>query len=851
MDNSIQKIKKDKAEKYFILFLVLMGIESICCFLLLLLSKSDPKNQLILGLSLYRLIMMGIPGLILIFIIIILCKRSFLDRILNYMQKPKEINRYKDVVINLIGIVSAGIFLYFGFFNPDRFFVIYSRISTILLFLILISFQFLFAEDVMRYSYIKRDGRKTINYYRTEFITWFLAGFTFYILIRLTKIGLTPDPLDWQPNGMSIQYWEVAASLLISYAVVSFSRDFLYKIPGKILTLLAFLLLWSFGAILWISVPTDEVLKNSYFMEISAPDNLPYPASDAAYFGLWSETIAAGFGFKNSVISRQLFVVLLAFAQMLSKGNILKEINLLTLFIALFPAILFTIGNRLHSPAAGFITAILAIFREWNTLYMAPYFGVSDSKMFLSDLPALLFFLIFLDFFIQWFKSPKSFIKAVLTGGSLALIGLIRSQFLLLFPFLGLFYLVKKELTHKEKILPLFAFCFTLFLTLLPCLSRSIKLTNSLMLEDSNIHSSELARRYSDDPNFSMEKEPDESDEEYNLREQKHILSFTFSKPLYVIHFITNHFIKDQIDSFLVLPIGLRYDMNINDRTSSDYQAVDKRFNLKTYCFERLLFGLLIVLGITACCKANGFAGAIPLVICLINMGITSLGRYSGWRFILPSDWICYFYFSCGISELFQILCRADSPSKMDRQEFVETGNLKSNHLFCWTTIILQLFFLCIGLLPVTVKYIIPRRIEEKSNSEIVNKIENLSIQYGNEYEKLLKKVDQEDLVLINGKIIYPRWFAAGSGLTSANPWKVYETRNFNRLCFIVLNENNYEVILPQSEIPLIHLHGHEVLAAGKLSDQGYFDSEFIIIEDQFNSDGSPLVLVSDSFKLQ
>ena len=145
------------------------------------------------------------------------------------------------------------------------------------------------------------------------------------------------------------------------------------------------------------------VLKHSYFMEISAPNYVPYPASDAAYFGLWSESLMAGLGFKDTIVSRQFFVIILAFIQMITHKNMVASIDCLTVFLALIPAVLFLLGKQIHSQGAGLLAAGIAIFRELNTLYLAPLFGVSDSKMFLSDMPALLFFLLFISVCVSWF----------------------------------------------------------------------------------------------------------------------------------------------------------------------------------------------------------------------------------------------------------------------------------------------------------------------------------------------------------------------------------------------------------------------------------------------------------------
>ena len=113
-------------------------------------------------------------------------------------------------------------------------------------------------------------------------------------------------------------------------------------------------------------------------------------------------------------------------------GHWLLTIDLLTGTLALIPALLFLLGAQLHGEGAGAIAAGIAILRELNTLYMAPYFGVSSSKMFLSDLPMLLALLAAVNAAVWAYRRASewdAWLKWAAAGGCFGLGLLIRSQF--------------------------------------------------------------------------------------------------------------------------------------------------------------------------------------------------------------------------------------------------------------------------------------------------------------------------------------------------------------------------------------------------------------------------------------
>ena len=78
-------------------------------------------------------------------------------------------------------------------------------------------------------------------------------------MIKLTRIGITPDPFDWQPNGMAIHYWELAAALLSAAALFSVSFSLRKKLPEKIRTGFLFLLIWAGAALIWTARSNDGV----------------------------------------------------------------------------------------------------------------------------------------------------------------------------------------------------------------------------------------------------------------------------------------------------------------------------------------------------------------------------------------------------------------------------------------------------------------------------------------------------------------------------------------------------------------------------------------------------------------
>lgn len=822
-------MRKNKRDLRWIFWSGLFTVQSLSALIWLLSIQRDARSALIFGLSPTRLLLAAAIAAILVIafaaFIFALISPAYPQKFASFRENRRARNRTANLYALLFFIGGLAGWVY-NFVLPEAFPAYIERLNPFLALLSLLSAElYCLIKPRSDVSDRKLKQRRLVN----TILVFMLLQIMLYALARISGLGLTPDPFDWQPIGMAVQYWQIAGAILIALLLGWLNsllpRGNRHETRKAVLL---FLLIWGVAAALWISVPSEEVLRNSYFTEINAPDFLPYPASDAAYFGLWSESVLSGMGFKNAVVSRQAFILILSVLQALSGNNLWVAVNLLTALLALIPAFLFLLGRQLHSSLAGIMIAVIAIFREYNTLYMAPHFGVSNAKMFLSDLPMLLFILIFVLAAVRWLCQPRSLLRTVIAAGTFVLAGLIRSQFLLLLPII-LFFAAVQRVPRRSVVF----FTLLVFAILSPALIRSIALTGSPVIEDSGIHGYELARRYSDDITW----QPDPQ----TLAEQGSsdvILSFVRSHPAKIAHFISNHFTKELIDSWLVLPAGLPLSFTSSDITQPDYQDEARRLAGKN-APELLFFALLIAVGLATAWRDHRKLGFFPLIISFSYLLTSAAGRYSGWRFILPADWIFYFYFSVGAGEILREAC--GSGIEDDLAEESKAGAMAKRRPSVLPALGTALVFTLIAALPGLSRSLIPdniRALDQTQMLEIARSIPQQELS-----PELCEAIQGCTLNMVYGRLIYPRWFEAGDGLTSANPWPVYQIRDFDRLGFMLLNETNIEVILPVGALSEPLPYRAACLAVGRWSDESWFKADLLIFPEITGSDGTPLIV--------
>ncbi len=224
-----------------------------------------------------------------------------------------------------------------------------------------------------------------------------------------------------------------------------------------------------------------------------------------------------------------------------------------------------------------------------------------------------------------------------------------------------------------------------------------------------------------------------------------------------------------------------------------------------------LVYLAIIAIGLGAAWKRWRWAGLLPLSFNIGYAAANGIGRFSGWRYDLPADWIAYFYFGIGFAEIlffganlfgarFSVAGHADLP--------------QPEHNFAIQFIPLAVVFALVGALPWIAESINPpARYPDLEParlwSQIAEQQDSVSI------AEIQSFRDQPEAIVLQGQLLYPRMFSANAGLTSATPWPSYAPRDYPRLGFRLLNRDVPDVVFPNKDVTVENVHAQDVIVLG------------------------------------
>jgi hypothetical protein len=245
-----------------------------------------------------------------------------------------------------------------------------------------------------------------------------------------------------------------------------------------------------------------------------------------------------------------------------------------------------------------------------------------------------------------------------------------------------------------------------------------------------------------------------------------------------------------------------------------------------------LLIGYLaiIAIGLGAAWRRWKWAGLMPLAFNLGYALANGIGRFSGWRYDLPADWIAYFYFGVGFAEILLWLAKVLGARFLDLEpiEKVVSAHHKQNlaiQLIPFATI-----FALIGALPWIAESVNPRpRYSDLPPAAIQEQIASLpAVQAMGIFPGELQVfANRPEAIMLTGRLLYPRYFGQGAGISSTTPWQSYAPRDFPRLGFLLINQRVYEVILPIKGSPVGKIHGEDTLILGCVRE-GYIEARIL-----------------------
>jgi hypothetical protein len=718
------------------------------------------------------------------------------------------------IAVSAILCLLFGLSLFFlHYLDPARLASTYQRLSPVLWYFLILSLQIslLLLLSYRGFHPANLASRKPV--YLSALFALSLLLFLF-LFISLTRLGLTPDPAYWSEPGVPILGWGFALTLVggVCVLLIAFST----RVMDVFLPLAVYLL----AVALWLSVPAD-VLANSFYMPINPPNFQPFPYSDSGYYDQMAHSLLIGHPYQGQIPTRPLYIVVLAFLHLVFGENYRNIIIGQTFVLAAIPVVFYFLGKKLHSRVAGVIIAFFFIFRELTTLLVSSSTRVSNTKTLLVDLPTLLLLLLACLFTFRWLEQGDRK-SALIAGGVFGLLLLLRTQSMLVLPFIFLAALLAFGWKTKPLYLLTSFFLLGLLATIVPWLTRNYLQTGQFAF-DAAFQYKVIASQYAYSGNLDI-KNLDLEGKGLGLV----LIEFALKDPAFVFGFISNHFLASQVNGLLALPLikpyhGLFEPLNL--------YWMEWNGSLEGYNIVLLIFYLAVIaLGLGAAWQRWRWIGVLPLAFSLGYALATAVGRFSGWRYDLPADWIYYFYFGIGCAEILMqaaLLFGAQEEQLPPVASRERTAAAPMNGSF--TPLIPVVFvFALLGSLPWLAENIAPPRYADQSRQFLEQRI--ASLPNGPTLEDMNAFAAQPESFLQMGRLVYPRFFSKDDGLASTNPWPAYAIHDYPRIGFLLLNQGSTFVVFPTKRLPAFP-HAKDAIILGCQRD-GYVEARWVVFPE-------------------
>jgi hypothetical protein len=682
------------------------------------------------------------------------------------------------------------------------------------------------------------------------------AGILFFSgLIAFTGIGIEPDLIGWDPPGvplLAVQVWLIWG---IGLLFVGFESLYSHR-RSMLIDLLVSLAIWGTATFLWGGQP----LSADYFaLEPSAPNYEFYPYSDAATHDVMAQGLLIGEGYPG-IARKPLYAAFLALLHGIAGQDYTDVVILQVMVIAFLPVGLYWLAKSLHLRSSGVIAALFIILRERNALILSGTLGVSHVKLLMSDLPATLGIVLLTLVILAWLRAPdRRRIFPLISGGVLGLLLLVRPQIAVFVPvaLLGIMALFLKR--PRMGALNIALFSLGLGLSLVPWLWRSYQISGQFALNDP-AQNAFLTQQYSRTPGQGrLRPLPGESQGEFSQRVDAYLSDFIVSNPGYVAAFVSSHFAHNLVEMVVTLPMS---PWVVQDATSDLFPYWSQQrprlwkacCSLKAYVHTQpfwdqwagamsvemavsLLINLAVLaIGFAVVLTNNGLVGWLPLGVGLVYVVSTSLGRYSGWRLLLPADWVLSLYFSIGLGQTAQWLLGfyAGQPMAVMRQENLGISPLSPGKLRDYRSgIAFSIVFLILGFSPLLIERFVPQKYEQLTKADVAK--------YFDDLPGMENFLDEENGVLLYGRALYPRFYKADQGEPGGD-WPAFSPRPYSRLGFVLIGPRDAHVVLSADETPIFFPHASDAIVFGCPADER-IQAKLVVLSTE---DGYTLVPSSD-----
>lgn len=631
-----------------------------------------------------------------------------------------------------------------------------------------------------------------------------------WLFIAATKIGITPDIAFWNEAGVPLLGLQVLAALAVSFGLgwlLSLPRvaahPFAQKSLGRVLVLdiLLAVIVYALAAGVWMAEPQRQSFNAP---RPSPPTYEFYPLSDSTSYDLGAQYALIGQGINNDLSSdKPLYHFLLALFHLVGGQSVRKTIIAQIVVLALFPVVLYFLGRDIHSRGLGLFVALLAIFKERNAIAAALDIQVSHVKLMMTEVPTALFVATIALLLFHWQRTrpARALSTPIWIGGLIGAASLLRSNTFLFLPFALLLPLFWRGLSWRQKITPVLSVVLGFSIFILPWALTSRGPDGRLFIQGKLDN---IFQRYQQfipgGSGFKWSPPHLASLSEEGLGAFPRLQADEMT----ALEFIPAHFFHNQIASVFVLPSTVKFRSLEQTVTSPIWE---KNWDGTLATENKIMLPLnlaLLALGLASAYRRWRGAGLVPAMMEIVYFLSNALARTSGSRYLVPADWVVYFYYALGLFQLIEWL--VELAKRSSGEPALETESRLPVEMKRWGWVAPVSALLILGLLLPLPSYVVPQRFPTFKKTEAWKVFkEQVSLkELGFKQKEIVDFTRHADSFVFQARMLYPRYFFAGDGLCE-NCYvfdAAFGYRSYPRLTFVALGPVSAGVIVEMPELP-------------------------------------------------
>jgi hypothetical protein len=717
-----------------------------------------------------------------------------------------------------------------------------SSLNPILVWLVLIS-----TTALVSFLFLRASDLPILGTFRDVLLpsmVALIALLSLVLFVAATRIGLDPDAVYWQDPGTALllpQVWVAwVTGTILFYLLGRFKTPSLKKTD-----LFICFGIWMIASLLWLNQPLTPAYNA---LEPKEPNFQVYPFGDALLYDVIAHGFLIGQPLESDFWIKPLYSLFLGILHFFSQENYGLLISMQVILLAVIPIFVYLLTAELSNRPAGLVAAMLVILRERNGIALSNVIEVSHSKLLMSDVFTMGLMVLMLWLLIRWIRKPDLHRSAPFVVGALvALLTLTRGHPIVLFPVIGciLLFMAPRPALRWRSILLL---TLGLVLPLVPWFWRNYQAMGKLTFQNPvSPYSANVAGLYSMTPLLASPRTFNETDSAYYERLQKQIVRFVVEHPAELVRFVSAHYAHNAIFSYIYLPHSFEIEpVRTYVKTEPFWHQWEG--SLSTQGRVLLVLNIIVLsLGLGRAWKDVKWYAFLPIVVGIgYNLSI-AVGRLSGWRFILPADWITLMYYAIGLMQVAYLagylLSGRTEPASIVEQNLSPAPTTR----FSLSMIGLGALFLSLSLLLTYGHKLFTPREAHPTQEQLIGIFQKNSELTQIPAEAVQTFLEQDNAVLLSGQSLYPAFFKPKSGVLN-HYWLAFEARPYSRIVFYLMGPKSASVILPVTSRPTAFPDAADVIVLGCMNENNYVDAVSVVITSTqpqivYNRDPAPSLI--------